>query len=121
MCSCQRHYWCHHYIAMNIYLHILLKSLIFVNFTDTLLLYCIYIYIYIYGKLTIYVCISQLEMKSLQELCQGLPLEPLPPHCPLDESVPHAPVKTHGLSVNEKKVGLYIQHITHAPTCCYIS
>ncbi|KAJ9584024.1 hypothetical protein L9F63_021628 [Diploptera punctata] len=39
----------------------------------------------------------------LQTLSRGLPLDPLPPPGRRDASLPHAPVRTHTLSVREKK------------------
>ncbi len=43
-------------------------------------------------------------MSSLKELCSGLPVDPLPPRRPRDESVPHAPVRTPNLSDDERRV-----------------
>ncbi|XP_068109174.1 urocanate hydratase [Hyperolius riggenbachi] len=45
-------------------------------------------------------------MISVQELCAGLPLHPLPPHRGRDDSVPHAPVRRTPLSKQEEKLAL---------------
>jgi len=45
-------------------------------------------------------------MSSLEEICSGLPLEPLPPPQARDDSVPHAPVRTPNLSLVEEKLAL---------------
>ena len=42
--------------------------------------------------------------EGLQTLCQGLPLNPLPPRRQRDESVPHAPVRTPNLNPEEERV-----------------
>lgn len=47
---------------------------------------------------------SQLHMSSLQALCSGLPLRPLPENRGRQAGVPHAPVRTPGLSLAEKQV-----------------
>lgn len=43
-------------------------------------------------------------MASLKELCDGLPVDPLPAPRDRDESVPHAPVRTVNLSADEWRV-----------------
>lgn len=45
-------------------------------------------------------------MISLQELCAGIPLHPLPQNRGRDEGVPHAPVRAPHLSTQEKKLAL---------------
>ncbi|XP_060071022.1 urocanate hydratase-like [Ylistrum balloti] len=45
-------------------------------------------------------------MSSLKEICEGLPLDPLPPRRERDESVPHAPVRTPDLSPEEQRLAL---------------
>jgi len=45
-------------------------------------------------------------MGSLKELCDGLPLDPLPPFHQRDESVAHAPVRTPGLTQAEERLAL---------------
>lgn len=46
-------------------------------------------------------------MSSLQEICSGLPIDPLPSKCKQrDNTVPHAPVRTPHLSAEEELVGL---------------
>lgn len=45
-------------------------------------------------------------MISLQELCAGIPLHPLPQNRGRDEGVPHAPVRAPHLSAQEKKLAL---------------
>lgn len=45
-------------------------------------------------------------MSSLQELCSGLPLRPLPENQGRWAGVPHAPVRTPGLSPAEKQLAL---------------
>ncbi|KAM3914406.1 urocanate hydratase [Leptodactylus fuscus] len=45
-------------------------------------------------------------MISLQELCAGIPLHPLPPNRGRDEGVPHAPVRTPQLSAQEERLAL---------------
>lgn len=44
------------------------------------------------------------DMSSLQELCSGLPLQPLPENRGRWAGVPHAPVRTPGLSPAEEQV-----------------
>lgn len=43
-------------------------------------------------------------MSSLQELCSGLPLRPLPENRGRWAGVPHAPVRTPNLSPEEEQV-----------------
>lgn len=43
-------------------------------------------------------------MASLEELCAGLPLNPLPCARPRDPNVPHAPTRACGLNRDEKRV-----------------
>ncbi|XP_012887770.1 PREDICTED: urocanate hydratase isoform X2 [Dipodomys ordii] len=45
-------------------------------------------------------------MSSLQELCSGLPLHPLPENRGRRPGVPHAPVRTPGLSPEEEQLAL---------------
>ncbi|TRY55002.1 hypothetical protein DNTS_020746 [Danionella cerebrum] len=45
-------------------------------------------------------------MSSLKEICDGLPLDPLPPNCGRDPSVPHAPVRTPNLTTAEERLAL---------------
>ncbi|XP_057361734.1 urocanate hydratase isoform X2 [Manis pentadactyla] len=45
-------------------------------------------------------------MSSLQELCSGLPLQPLPENRGRWAGVPHAPVRTPGLSLTEEQLAL---------------
>ncbi|MEE6524092.1 hypothetical protein FKM82_023320, partial [Ascaphus truei] len=62
-------------------------------------------------------------MISLQELCAGLPLDPLPQNKGRDSELPHAPVRTPQLSPSEEKLALAnslryfpsAQHETLAP------
>ena len=43
-------------------------------------------------------------MVSLQEICAGLPLNPLPKKKSRDNNIPHAPVRTPNLTPQEEKV-----------------
>ena len=43
-------------------------------------------------------------MASLKELCDGLPIDPLPSPRDRDNSVPHAPVRAVNLSADERRV-----------------
>lgn len=45
-------------------------------------------------------------MDELKRLCSGLPLDPLPDPKPIDDTIPHAPVRTTGLNFEEEKVSL---------------
>uniref|UniRef100_A0A6I8N6N1 urocanate hydratase n=1 Tax=Ornithorhynchus anatinus TaxID=9258 RepID=A0A6I8N6N1_ORNAN len=45
-------------------------------------------------------------MSSLKQLCQGLPLSPLPENKGRRSGVPHAPVRTPNLSLEEEKLAL---------------
>ncbi|ESO83606.1 hypothetical protein LOTGIDRAFT_222456 [Lottia gigantea] len=45
-------------------------------------------------------------MSTLKEVCDGLPLNPLPLQKPRDESVPHAPVLNPGLTQGEQRLAL---------------
>ncbi|KAG8435897.1 hypothetical protein GDO86_007116 [Hymenochirus boettgeri] len=45
-------------------------------------------------------------MTSLQELCSGLPLKPLPPNKGLNNGVPHAPKRTPQLSIQDERLAL---------------
>ena len=47
---------------------------------------------------------SRIKMASLKELCDGLPIDPLPSPRDRDNSVPHAPVRTVNLSADERRV-----------------
>lgn len=47
-------------------------------------------------------------MATLKELCGGLPLNPLPPNCGRDPSMPHAPVRTPNLTAVEERVSYSI-------------
>ena len=44
------------------------------------------------------------KMASLKELCDGLPIDPLPSPRDRDNSVPHAPVRAVNLSADERRV-----------------
>lgn len=59
-------------------------------------------------------------MFSLQELCSGLPLRPLPENRGRWAGVPHAPVRTPNLSPAEEQV----RFATHSPglgaPCCLL-
>lgn len=46
---------------------------------------------------------------DLKELCSGLPLDPLPPVQGRDETIAHAPVRNHGLTVEQQQVSLKIE------------
>ncbi|KAL9960400.1 hypothetical protein ACROYT_G033851 [Oculina patagonica] len=57
-------------------------------------------------------------MASLKELCDGLPIDPLPSPRDRDDSVPHAPVRTVNLSTDEQRLALqnalrYFPHTCH--------
>ena len=61
-------------------------------------------------------------MSSLQEICSGIPLNPLPPKQEKrDPAVPHAPTRTPNLSPREEKVKkkfillLYVCKVTVEP------
>ncbi|XP_004068534.1 urocanate hydratase [Oryzias latipes] len=45
-------------------------------------------------------------MASLKEICNGLPLNPLPPNRGRDPSVPHAPIRTPNLTAEEERLAL---------------
>ncbi|PVD24210.1 hypothetical protein C0Q70_14680 [Pomacea canaliculata] len=45
-------------------------------------------------------------MRSLKELCSGLPLDPLPPPAVRDEGVAHAPIRTPALTPEEEQLAL---------------
>lgn len=45
-------------------------------------------------------------MSSLKEIFEGLPLDPLPPKKPRDETAAHAPIRTPNLSHDEQSVRL---------------
>ncbi|KAL5013364.1 hypothetical protein ScPMuIL_007634 [Solemya velum] len=45
-------------------------------------------------------------MASLKELCEGLPLDPLPPRRTREPGIPHAPVRSHGLSEEQQQLAL---------------
>lgn len=47
-------------------------------------------------------------MANLQALCSGLPLQPLPENRGRWTGVPHAPVRTPGLSPAEEKVRSWV-------------
>lgn len=44
------------------------------------------------------------KMASFKELCDGLPIDPLPSPRDRDNSVPHAPVRAVNLSADERRV-----------------
>lgn len=46
------------------------------------------------------------KMSSLKEIFEGLPLDPLPPKKPRDETFAHAPIRTPYLSHDEQSVRL---------------
>ena len=48
----------------------------------------------------------------LVELCSGLPLDPLPDPKDRDPDVPHAPIRNHGLSDEEKEVQCDFKNVT---------
>ena len=48
--------------------------------------------------------VSRFNMASLKDLCAGLPVESLPPPKQRDNSVPHAPVRTTNLTLDEERV-----------------
>ncbi|XP_038628154.1 urocanate hydratase [Tachyglossus aculeatus] len=50
--------------------------------------------------------LSAADMSSLEQLCQGLPLSPLPENKGRRSGVPHAPVRTPNLSLEEEKLAL---------------
>ncbi|KAM4021952.1 urocanate hydratase isoform 1-T1 [Anomaloglossus baeobatrachus] len=57
-------------------------------------------------------------MISLQELCAGIPLHPLPPNRGKDDTIPHAPIRTPQLSPQDEKLALenalrYFPHEHH--------
>ncbi|XP_050412129.1 urocanate hydratase isoform X1 [Patella vulgata] len=45
-------------------------------------------------------------MSTLKEVCDGLPLDPLPPHRGRDENLPHAPVLNPNLTTDEERLSL---------------
>ncbi|XP_046357872.2 urocanate hydratase-like [Haliotis rufescens] len=45
-------------------------------------------------------------MSTLKELCMGLPLHPLPERRDRDDSVPHAPIRTPSLTVEDQRLAL---------------
>ncbi|KAH3881708.1 urocanate hydratase-like [Dreissena polymorpha] len=45
-------------------------------------------------------------MSSLKEICEGIPVDPLPAWRERDETVPHAPIRTPGLSHEERRLAL---------------
>ncbi|WAR26800.1 HUTU-like protein [Mya arenaria] len=45
-------------------------------------------------------------MSSLKEICEGIPTNPLPPRREREENVPHAPVRTPGLTRDEERLAL---------------
>ena len=47
-------------------------------------------------------------MSSLKDMCNGLPLDPLPRRQQRDNSVPHAPVRTPNLTADEEMVIIYL-------------
>lgn len=47
-------------------------------------------------------------MSSLKDICSGLPLDPMPPARERDDTVPHAPNRTHNLTDEEQRVSTYI-------------
>lgn len=47
------------------------------------------------------------KMSSLKEIFEGLPLDPLPPKKPRDETFAHAPIRTPNLSHDEQSVRLW--------------
>ncbi|XP_057702389.1 urocanate hydratase isoform X2 [Corythoichthys intestinalis] len=46
------------------------------------------------------------RMANLKEICSGLPLDPLPPNRGRDPNVPHAPIRTPNLTVQEERLAL---------------
>ena len=53
-------------------------------------------------------------MSSLKEVCEGLPLNPLPPRRPRDKNVAHAPVRTPSLTREEVRVGVILYFIIYS-------
>lgn len=49
---------------------------------------------------------GQTKMSSLKEIFEGLPIDPLPPKKPRDETIAHAPMRTPNLSHDEQSVRL---------------
>lgn len=49
---------------------------------------------------------GQRKMSSLKEIFEGLPIDPLPPKKPRDETIAHAPIRTPNLSHEEQSVRL---------------
>lgn len=49
---------------------------------------------------------GQTKMSSLKEIFEGLPIDPLPPKKPRDETIAHAPIRTPNLSHDEQSVRL---------------
>lgn len=49
---------------------------------------------------------GQTKMSSLKEIFEGLPIDPLPPKKPRDETIAHAPIRTPNLSHEEQSVRL---------------
>jgi urocanate hydratase len=43
----------------------------------------------------------------LEVLCSGLRLDPLPPPRKRDETLPHAPIRNHSLTVREQRVSIH--------------
>ena len=52
-------------------------------------------------------------MSTLNELCTGLPVDPLPPVRTRNSSVAHAPVRNHRLNLTEKKVFYFSKTIVY--------
>ncbi|XP_020600446.1 urocanate hydratase-like isoform X1 [Orbicella faveolata] len=57
-------------------------------------------------------------MASLKELCDGLPIDPLPSPRNRDNSVPHAPVRTVNLSADERRLALQ-NALRYFPSTCH--
>ncbi|KAJ7359058.1 Urocanate hydratase [Desmophyllum pertusum] len=57
-------------------------------------------------------------MASLKELCDGLPVDPLPSPRDRDESVPHAPVRTVNLTDDERRLALQ-NALRYFPSTCH--
>ena len=54
----------------------------------------------------------------LQVLCGGLPLDPLPPPRKRDDNLPHAPVRSHTLTVWEQRVSIHPEFSVEASQLC---
>ena len=53
-------------------------------------------------------------MSSLKGICEGIPVDPLPRPRGRDEYIPHAPVRTPELSLDEQRVSVNISSLLPA-------